>query len=377
MNERLVLLTGDLIIDEDEPERRFDLARETLLGADLVVGHVEVPFTLRRDGGGANPNPGRDPSKLAALAGAGVRVATLAANHLYDQGRVGVLDTLDGLAAAGIAAAGAGADLEAARRPALSDLGGLRLGVLSFNCVGPRETWAGPAKAGCAYVEVVTQYELDHATPGAPPTRVLTFAVPDTLEAMEADIARARAGVDLLVVALHKGLIHTPARLAMYERPVARAAIEAGADVVVSHHAHILRGVEIHRGRPIYHGLGNFVTVTQVLNVEANPNPEMVAWARRRREMFGFDPDPATPSYPFHPESRNAMLAAVRFDARGLVAAGFVPCWIEADGSPRPLRSEAEAEPVVAYIRRITDAAGLPALDLTWKQGMVEFWRRP
>lgn len=371
---RTLLLTGDLILDEPDPDACFDHVRPVLQAADLVVGHVEVPFTLRTDDGRPNPNPGRDPAKLQALARAGIGVATLAANHVRDQGRVGVEDTLAGLRAAGVLAAGAGRDLADARRPAGADAGGVRVGVLSFNCVGPRESWASASRAGCAYVEVVTHYELDHATPGAPPSRILTFAVPDTLRAMQEDIERARASVDLLVVALHKGLLHVPAALAQYEREVARAAIDAGADVVVSHHAHILRGVEVYRGRPVFHGLGNLVTVTRVLGLEDNPNPEMLAWAARRRELFGFEPDPAMPTYPFHPESRHTMLAACAFDRGGLRSAGFVPCWIEPDGRPRPLLEPEAAAPVVAYVERITRAAGLEA-DLRWADGRVEFWR--
>lgn len=358
-----LLLTGDLILDEPDPDRFFDLARPVLTAADLVVGHLEVPFTLRD-----NPNPGRDPAKLGALARAGIKVVTLAANHLYDQGPAGVEDTLGGLRSAGIAAAGAGMNLDEARCPAVVEAGGCRVGVLSFNCVGPQESWAGESKPGCAYLEVVTHYELDHATPGAPPSRILTFAVAEAMTAMTQTIARAREAVDVLVVALHKGLIHTPVRLATYERPVAQAAIDAGADLIVSHHAHICRGVEVYKDRPIFHGLGNFVTVTRVLNLGDNPNPAMLEWARRRREMFGFEPDPAMPTYPFHPESRNAMLAACTFDRSGLRTAGFVPCWIESDGSPRPLARND------GYVERITAAAGLEA-DFEWEGDRVVFWR--
>lgn len=368
-----IVLTGDLILDEPEPDWYFELARPVLLAADLVVGHVEVPFTLRDAEGRANPNPGRDPQKMAALQRAGFHVATLAANHVYDQGAAGVGDTLAGLQRHGIATTGSGMNLEGARCPAIVERSGCRVGVLSFNCVGPKQTWAGPHKPGCAYVEVVTHYELDAASPGSPPSRILTFAVEDSLRAMQETIARSKAQVDMLVVALHKGLVHTPVRLAMYERPVAHAAVDAGADVVVSHHAHICRGVEVYRNRPIFHGLGNFVTVTRVLNLEGNPNPEMLEWARRRREMFGFEPDPSMPAYPFHAESRNAMLACCTFDSRRLTSAGFYPCWIERDGRPRPLLDRKTGAEVVDYIARITNGAGLEA-NFEWDEDRVVFW---
>src|SRR5579871_5050555 len=82
-----LLATGDLIIDEPDPDSYFDLARSTLRQADIVVGHVEVPFTLEREGTPNVPRQARDPAKLSALANAGVRLASLAANHVYDDGQ--------------------------------------------------------------------------------------------------------------------------------------------------------------------------------------------------------------------------------------------------------------------------------------------------
>ncbi len=366
-----LLLVGDLILDEPQPDRFFDAVRPVLQAADLVIGHVEVPFSTRTDHG-PNPNPGREPAKLTALARAGIGVATLAGNHVFDAGTVGVQETLRGLERAGIASAGAGLDLEAARRPAIVERRGIRVGVLSFNCVGPRESWAGPHKAGAAYVEVLTHYELDHANPGGPPGRIVSVAVPDSLEAMQRDIERTRGEVDLLVVALHKGVTHIPARLAMYERPLARAAVEAGADVVAGHHAHLLRGVEMHRGRPIFHGLGNFVTVTRVLGLEDNPNPTMLEWARRRRELFGFSPDPSYPTYPFHPEARHAMIARVVAGKDGVQEAGFLPCWVAPDGRPLVCGSDELGAAVVAYVEEITHRAGLET-HFRWEGDRVVF----
>ena len=283
--------------------------------------------------------------------------ATLAGNHIADAGRDGIEDTLEGLHALGIATAGAGMSLDEARRPALADVGGRTVGVLSFNCVGPRDGWARPSKAGCAYVEVLTHYELDHAGPGGPP-RIYTFATPESLCAMRDDIVALREQADVVVVALHKGIGHVRARLAQYERDVAHAAIDAGADIVAAHHAHILRGVEVYRGRPIFHGLGNFITVTRALSVDNTATPEAAEWARRRVELFGFTPDPAMPTYPFNPESRNTMIGDCRIAANGTVETGFVPCWIDDDARPVPL-GEADGAAVVDYVEAITREAGL------------------
>jgi len=359
MSDLSLLMVGDLVLDEPDPDRFFDGARAVLRGGDLVVGHVETPYTLRgREQAGDVPAEAGDPAKLASLARAGFHAASLAGNHIYDQGQEGVADTLAALREHAIAAFGAGLDLDAARAPAVLERAGKRFGFLSYNCVGPRLSWAGRDRGGCAYVEVISHYEPEGANPGGPP-QAYTFPVPATLDAMQADIVALRARVDVLVVALHKGLVHTPALLAMYERPVARAAIEAGADIVVGHHPHIARGVEFYKGRPIFHGLGNFVTVTRALNVEGNAHPARLAWAERRRKLFGFTPDPSMPCYPFHPESRNTMIADCRIGDDGQVSAGLRPCWIDADGVPQALGPGAQGQAVLDYLAGIGRAAGM------------------
>jgi poly-gamma-glutamate synthesis protein (capsule biosynthesis protein) len=362
-----LLATGDLIIDEPQPDAYFDLARPILRGADVVVGHVEVPFTLQREGSPNVPREARDPAKLSALANAGVHVASLAANHLYDDSTAGVEDTIEGLRRQGIVPFGAGLNLDEARTPAYLECHGVRMGFLSYNCVGTEESWAGPRKAGGAYVHVLTHYLLDHATPGGTPT-VFTGAEAESLEAMKADVARARQACDFVSVSLHKGTVHTPALVMPYEKQIARAAVDAGADLVVSHHAHILRGIELYKGKPIYHGLGNFVTVTHALSPHGVSDPN--DWAMRRLRLFGFVPDPETPDYPFHPESRNSLLAKCILDARGRVEPRFLPVQINRRSQPEILGHDDRGEAVVAYVRDITRRAGF-ATRFVWDDDEV------
>lgn len=345
-----ILALGDVILDEPDPDALFEPSRELLGSADVLVGQVEVPHS-RRGAVQSTDVPARpsDPDNLGALARVGLGVATLAGNHIADAGPDGIEDTIDTLRGLGIATTGAGSNLDEARRPAVVD----GVGVLSYNCVGPRDGWARPSKAGCAYVEVLTHYELEHAGPGGPP-RVFTFATPESLDALRADIAALREQADVVVVALHKGLGHVRAKLAQYESDVARAAIDAGADVVVGHHAHILRGIELYRGRPIFHGLGNFATVTRALSPANTDTPEAAAWAKRRTELFGFTPDPTMPMYPFNPESRHTMVADIRPGGQS----GFIPCWIDDEARPVPL-GPGDGDFVVEYVDAITREAGL------------------
>jgi hypothetical protein len=359
-----LLLVGDLILDEPDPDVLFAPSAELLRSADVLVGQVEVPHS-RRGTVHSSDVPARpsDPENLRALERVNLHVATLAGNHIADAGPEGIDDTIAGLRTLGIETVGAGASLREAREPAIVEAKGRRVGVLSFNCVGPREGWARPSKPGCAYVEVLTHYELDHAGPGGPP-RIFTFATPESVAAMRSDIAALRERADVVVVALHKGLGHVRAALAMYETELARSAIDAGADIVVGHHAHVLRGIELHAGKPIFHGLGNFATVTRALSPSNRDTPEAAAWARRRVELFGFTPDPAMPAYPFHPESRHTMIADCRVGADGSVDAGFVPCWIDDDARPVPL-GPSDGQFVVDYVDAVGREAGL-ATRLEW-----------
>ncbi len=354
-----LMMVGDLILDEPRPDRFFDRSRSALAQAAVLAGHVEVPHTDRGiESSNDIPAPASDPANLQALARAGFHVATLAGNHIADAGPNGITDTIQGLRSNNIQATGAGSTLAEARKPALLMRQGLRFGFLSYNCVGPRESWATSAKPGCAYVKIITHYELDYATPGGQPT-IYTFADPASLDEMENDIAALRPQVDILAVALHKGMGHCPSTLVMYERQVAKAAIDAGADIVVGHHAHIVEGIEVYKNRPIFHGLGNFVTVTRALSVDANASPERLAWAKRRRMLFGFEPDPDYPTYPFHPEAKNAMIAWCDVDKSGVRRAGFLPCWIHPDGGPEVLAHDERGSAVAAYLEKISRQCGL------------------
>jgi poly-gamma-glutamate synthesis protein (capsule biosynthesis protein) len=141
---------------------------------------------------------------------------------------------------------------------------------------------------------------------------------------------------------------------------LARAAIDAGADIVIGHHAHMLRGIEFHRGKPIFHGLGNGCVVTHALAPD-QAHPDRAAWARRRKQLFGFEPDPAYTLAPFHPQAVNAMLGQVTWRPGHGLQAGIIPLHVEAPGRPVTVTGARAAE-VVEYVAAITLQAGLPAV---------------
>jgi poly-gamma-glutamate synthesis protein (capsule biosynthesis protein) len=350
---------GDLMLSAPDPAAYFADVAPALRSADIAIGHLEWPHTERGQVSVVDiPAPACPPAALDALADAGIAVATMAGNHMFDQGVFGVLDSVEALRERGMEPVGAGATIDDARRPAIVERGGVRVGFLSYNCVGPRESWATAVKAGVAPVRIINHYELDIASPGSAP-REYTSVDPDAADELRADVAALAARVDIVCVSLHKGMGFVRAALAQYEREVTRIAVDAGADVVIGHHAHILRGVEVYRGRPVFHGINHFVPAytaeTDPLNPRARrPRP------RKTPSLEFFRPDPGSAPFPFPRESRHTMIATVDVEASGVVAAGFVPCWIGDDAHPRPVTGE-EGRATVDYVRDITHEAGLEA----------------
>jgi len=363
MNDVDLVFAGDLILDIPQPDYWLDGIAARVRDADVAIGHLEVPHTRHASSlRGDIAAPGADPGHVAAVRRAGFDAVSLAGNHIADCGAQGIADTVDSLDAAGIAHCGAGANLELASQPCFIETSGPRVALLSYNCVGPEEAWATPTRAGCAYLRIDT-------ADGSPINPRASLLTPDdaSLTSMAAAIRSARAESHFLVVALHKGIVHTPATLAPYERAIAHAAIDAGADVVVGHHAHILRGIEMRRGKPIFHGLGNGCVVTRALSPDTK-DPARAEWARRRRELFGFTPDPGYYLAPFHPQAVQSMLGCVRVRADGTLITGFIPIHVDPPGRPRPC-SDVEAPGVVRYVEEITDAAGLPPIAFEYQGG--------
>jgi poly-gamma-glutamate synthesis protein (capsule biosynthesis protein) len=175
-----------------------------------------------------------------------------------------------------VAAVGAGHDLAGALTPAVLEAGGMRVAFMGLATTLPVGCAAAEDRPGLAPVRVTTSYVADAAgldeTPGIAPF-VETRAWPGDVAAAVSAIAAARRQADACVVAVHWGVpngwvaqFQDP--LAMYQRPLAAALVHAGADVIVGHHPHVLQGVELIDGRPVFYSLGNFVFHTLRVGVQ-------------------------------------------------------------------------------------------------------------
>jgi len=200
------------------------------------------------------------PEMAGALAEAGFDLLSFANNHVLDYGEEAFLDTLALLERLGLPFAGGGRSLAEARRPALVERGGLRVGLLAYTSILPRAFAAGPRAPGVNPLRAHTAYRpwRDLAEyPGTPP-EILTWAEPEDLRAMTRAVRALRRRADVLIVSHHWGtsMTHEPRA---FQREVARAAVDAGADLVLGGHPHVVQGVEFYKGVPVVHSMGNLI----------------------------------------------------------------------------------------------------------------------
>jgi poly-gamma-glutamate synthesis protein (capsule biosynthesis protein) len=251
---------GDIMLDRDLGEilQQGDLAypfanvADLLSAADVTVGNFESAL-----GDVGQPAAKRytfqsPPQAAESLALAGFDVLSLANNHALDYGPEALFQSIKLLEAQGIATIGGGADNAAARMPHLRKVNGLTLAFLAYVDV-PLESSNFDA----------VDWTATDTTPG------LAWAIP---EQMQADVAAARRQADLVIVVLHSGF-EFQAVPSSPQMAAARTAIDAGADLVIGHHAHVLQGIEFYNGGAIVYGLGDFAFVsdgvkeTAILNV--------------------------------------------------------------------------------------------------------------
>lgn len=339
---------GDVAPDRDDPRECFALARSTLLDADLGFCQLECNLTAR---GTRLPQARHTHRSTAAAAAAmkdaGFSIVSFAGNHCMDWGPEGLLDTIDNLRNSGLEVVGVGPDIKAARSPVFSEVRGVRTAFLAYSSILPEAYWADERRAGCAPVRAHTLYEqIEHDQPGTP-ARIHTWAHRDDLEAMVADIRAVRAEAHAVVLSMHWGIHFVPATLADYQREVAHAAIDAGADIILGHHAHILKGIEFYRGKAIFYSLSNFA-------VDLRMTPAHAA-SKSFREIQSLAPGwvPNFDSlYNFPPDSRMTGVARVELNANGVGAVAFIPALIN-DNAQAEVLSAADPRfnKVIDYLR--------------------------
>lgn len=233
---------GASLVRADDPAAALRPMARRLAAADVTVGNLES--TLSKSGAPQQGGDsfGADPDVLAGLELAGFDVLSVANNHLGDYGARAIGETIAELRAGGFTPVGGGTDLAQARRAAVVERKGVRIGFIATDSIG----------------------ETPAATADRPGTNRIN-APPRTgpldrraLARVAADIRRLDARVDLVVVLPHWGTqyTNTPERS---QRTMAKAFAEAGADLVVGGHPHWVQGWESVGNTTVIHSLGNFI----------------------------------------------------------------------------------------------------------------------
>lgn len=354
-----LLAVGDLAMDRESYDECFASTRGELLQADITFGQLETSFAST----GTRLPQARHavlarPDGAGALARAGFNVISMAGNHVLDWGNEAFFETKANLEEAGIKVVGAGSNIAAARRPARFTLGdGTSVAVLAYSSILPQGYWADERRPGCAPMRAFTVYEqIEHDQPGTP-AWVHSFPNPGDLSAMEADIRAAKASADVVIVSHHWGIHFVRAAIADYQRIVARAAVAAGADAIIGGHAHILKGVELIDGKPVFYSLCNFATDLRMDPAHAASK----SFNEIRVLAEEWEPD-FDSLYNFPAASRLSMAVRLHIEAGKISRCGFLPIHIGRDAVPRFVpRASAEHAEVVAYMEAVTGEAGLNA----------------
>jgi poly-gamma-glutamate capsule biosynthesis protein CapA/YwtB (metallophosphatase superfamily) len=357
-NEVWVYAVGDIGPSREDPASLFVHVRAELQRADLAFCQLELPITNRGSRLPQCRHTDRAPKRSAqAIREAGFDVVSVAGNHCMDWGSEGLGDTIDALRAADLQVVGVGANIRAARQAVFSSVKGQRIAFLAYSSILPIGYWAEENRAGCAPMRAWTLYEqLEHDQPGTR-CRVHTFANREDLQALTEDVRQAKAQADFVAVSLHWGIHFVPGVIADYQRDVGRAAIDAGADVILGHHPHILKGVDVYKGKPIIYSLCNFAMDL--------PMDEQLANSKGFREIQKLHPDWQPNfdiTYNFPPDSRHSVVARLVLRDGKFAQASLVPTFIGPMSQPVILKADdPRFAEVAAYLERYTASQGLNA----------------
>lgn len=237
-NNIKILITGDLCpinrIEELTVKKDFKSVLNDFInvfqGNDLNITDLECPLTTSKS---ARPKTGphqkAHPDCIKILDYAGINLAVMANNHIMDYDAAGVKDTMELCSENGIGTVGIGKTPEDAAKPYSVKIKNKRIAVLNF---ADNEFLSTP----------------DGSFNCNPLSSVHCFY----------EILSARQNHQYLIAIVHAGNefyeLPSPRTKKLY-----RYIIDAGADVVISHHTHAFSGYEIYKSKPIFYGLGNFI----------------------------------------------------------------------------------------------------------------------
>jgi poly-gamma-glutamate capsule biosynthesis protein CapA/YwtB (metallophosphatase superfamily) len=368
-----IALAGDVLITDPlgaaERDQGFVAARSAVRSATFALANLEMNLLAAGESGRSGtersaPWPSGSSREAAFLRELGFDALTLANDHAADYGEAGLLATRRVLDEAGLLHAGTGADLAEARSPLTAGRIAV-FGVAVSSMADARATMSRAdikGRAGVSPLRYAADITVDEATfrtlrgsasalnAGQPAgerelmmsgTTIkkgdrtsVTFVVDQTdeREILEA-IAAARRQADIIIVSVHA---HEPSNASTEPAPFvqrfARAAIDAGAAIVVGHGPHRLRGVEVYGRGVILYSLGNFFYQPVRLDFRA-ANPFDRGANLFEAALGTSSAQPATPVPPNDPSWWHSVLAVATVDSSGVTGLSLIPLDLGTDKS--------------------------------------------
>jgi len=353
-NDIIMFAVGDVGPNRDDPNSIFQFVKPILGKGDVLFCQLEPCLSNRGIPLPQSRLPMRgDPKGAKAIKEAGFQVVSFATNHCMDWGREAFFETIQCLQKQDLKVIGAGKNIEEARKPAFMECKGTKIAFLAYNSILPQGYWAEANRPGCAPLRGLTVYEqIEHDQPGTP-CRIHTFPHKEDLAAMVEDIKKAKAQADLVMVSVHWGIHFVPAALADYQRIAAHAAIDAGADLIIGHHPHILKPIEVYKGKVILYSLANFaleppIAFAESLDLYNSPSYQ---------EMQQLNPDwKKAPNKAMPPDSYKTIVSKCVIADKQIRKVTFLPTQIDdKTANPEILpASDPRFQEIVRYMEDIT-----------------------
>lgn len=352
-----VVAVGDVCVDREDPDSIFSAATSVIRSSDIAFCQLETVYSEK-----GSPVPQcrfplrAHPRSAPAIKRAGFNVVSFAGNRSMDWGAEAMLDTIAIMKKTGIDVFGAGKDIDEARKAKIVECKGTKIAFLAYSSILSVGYWADANKPGCAPMRGLTFYEETEPDQPGNRARIHSFAHEGDKAALINDIKNAKSQADLVFISVHWGLHFKEAEIAAYQKEYAYAAIDAGADAILGHHPHILKAIEIYRGKPIFYSMGNFAFELHI--------PDAILDEARWRDFMKLNPtwfdDPKYRAYPYPANSRKSMIVKLLVSNAKIQRFSFYPVIINEQCQPRVVdANDKDFIEVLRYMDEITTNQGI------------------
>ena len=323
MNKTSFIATGDAFITRRFPEggyKGFEQVRDCIMGYDVKFSNLEMTFH-NHEGYPAAFSGGTwamaDPRTLDDMKSFGFNIYNTANNHSHDYSHGGVLATIKHLNERDMIFSGTGKDLGDASRPCYLETKNARVALISASASFHESGMAGgqsadmvgrpglnPLRFQTIYhvtkeyydqlneiasitkINAEEEFSIKNGYKNAPPEGIFmfgnyTFKLDEKnwiesrpnetdMKRIEGEIREARKQADVVLISIHSHETDTENTKvpAMFLEIFSRRCIDAGADGIIGHGPHELRGIEIYKGKPIFYSLGNFLFETETVDLQ-------------------------------------------------------------------------------------------------------------